>query len=224
MSAYGRGFKRLLDTLLALILLSLTVPLICFFAVAIAVEDPGTVFFRQVRIGRNGKPFTLLKLRTMSVSRHSILDGLFRKDPELRRKFEQTGVIEGDPRIVSRAARLARQFYIDELPQSLNILWGTMSFVGPRPMEEWLARTLMSEREMACRTRVRPGLTGLAQIHRRSKADIGRRMVHLDLLYVRRISLKLDLRILFATPRAVFAGGGIEPASQLRPISGANVR
>lgn len=214
---YARAFKRIFDVVLAVLMIGASLPVMILLAAAIAIEDPGPIFFRQRRVGRSGEVFMLLKLRTMSASGPAILDELFRSNPAARRRYEQTGVIADDPRVTSRAAGFARKYFFDELPQIFNILRGDMSFVGPRPLEYWLAGAIMSEREMALRTAVRPGLTGLAQVRRRSKADVGRRMVHLDLLYARRLSPGLDLGVLLATPRIILMGAGLETLSPAMP-------
>lgn len=207
---YQLHLKRAVDVVAASLMLVLCLPVMAAFAVGIYVQNPGPVFFRHTRLGLGSREFRMLKLRTMDPRGDAILRVCFSKDPARQEAYERTGVIANDPRIVSRWAEFARKYYIDELPQFFNVLRGDMSFVGPRPVERWLCDKLMRSEERVLRASVRPGITGLAQIHRRSKADIGRRMIKLDLLYVRRLSWLHDLSILARTVVVLMAGGGVE--------------
>ncbi|MFP4057646.1 MAG: sugar transferase [Candidatus Brocadiia bacterium] len=193
---WKRGFD-LLASALALVILS---PLFAVLAVLIRATSRGPVFFRQWRAGRGGRPFLLLKFRSM------------REDAELRRReMEHLNEMEGpifkirnDPRI-TRLGRFLRRSSLDELPQLVNVLLGHMSLVGPRPLPVDQARRL-SERQQR-RHLVRPGLTGLWQVSGRNNLPF-ERMMELDLEYVARRSPGLDLRILLATVPAVLAGRG----------------
>ncbi len=202
--------KRLMDLLLGIILLMPCMLITFALSILIILQDPGPIFFVQHRLGRGGKHFPIIKLRTMNTQSEAILEQHFLASPKARVAYELTGVIANDPRIVSRAAALARKYYLDELPQILNLLKGDMSLVGPRPLERWMAEHLMSSSELQLRGQLRPGITGLAQVKRRRKSDIGRRMVAFDLHYVRHGSFAMDTWILFKTIQTVLSGGGIE--------------
>ena len=163
-------------------------PLLGAAALAIKLDDGGPVFYRQRRVGLNGKEFELVKLRTM----------------EVRAEHKGAGfaVNEGDPRI-TRAGRLLRRLSIDELPQLWNVVRGDMSLVGPRPTLAYqVARYTPRERR---RLEVRPGITGWAQIQGRARVPWDER-IELDVWYVENRSPWLDLRIIMRTPRALFAG------------------
>ncbi len=192
--------KRLLDFAGSLALTLIMAPLLLLVAALIRADSRGPVLFRQTRIGRNGKPFTIFKFRT----RHT--DAAERL-AELRASSDREGLCftsRTDPR-VSRVGRLLRRYSIDELPQVFNVLFGHMSLVGPRPalpteVAAYPAHALE-------RLDARPGITGLWQVS--GRADIGfDKMVDMDIAYVRSRSLLLDLILLGLTAQAVFSGRG----------------
>jgi exopolysaccharide biosynthesis polyprenyl glycosylphosphotransferase len=186
--------KRTLDVVLSALLVVLLAPLIATIAVAIKVESPGPVFFRQPRAGRGRKIFDMLKFRSMYV------DAAVR----LNDQGVTLKVVE-DPRMTS-VGRFLRRFSLDELPQLLNVVRGEMSLVGPRPLilEESAA---LDESWHARRFDLRPGLTGPWQIQGRSDTPFQDR-VRLDYQYVAGWSLARDVEILLATLPAVLAGRG----------------
>jgi lipopolysaccharide/colanic/teichoic acid biosynthesis glycosyltransferase len=191
---------RALDLVGSLVLIVVLTPLWLLIALTVGTTSKGGVLYRQTRVGRDGQPFTMLKFRTMHAHGHARREELLSLD-------EGNGVlfkIRRDPR-VTRVGRLLRRLSLDELPQLLNVVSGTMSLVGPRPAlpEETL---LYSERESG-RLRAKPGITGLWQVSGRSDLS-WEHSVHLDLHYVRNASLALDLRILFRTVLAVVNGRG----------------
>jgi lipopolysaccharide/colanic/teichoic acid biosynthesis glycosyltransferase len=166
----------------------------------IKLDSPGGAFFKQVRIGRNGEPFTCWKFRTM------VQDAEERK-AELEHLSVGSGLLfklKQDPRI-TKAGRALRRFSLDELPQLYNVLRGEMSLVGPRPAlpaeveqyDEWLRNRL----------RVKPGMTGLWQVSGRTETSFSD-YVRYDLFYIQNWSLSLDLWILWRTFRAVLSGEG----------------
>jgi lipopolysaccharide/colanic/teichoic acid biosynthesis glycosyltransferase len=178
--------KRLFDVLLSSAGLLASSPLWAVIAAAIKLDDGGPVFFVQLRVGRNGRLFYAYKFRSMS--------------PDVSRSLPRQAATD-DPR-VTRVGTVLRATAMDELPQLINILRGDMSFVGPRPLlpNEIEARgdgravALVDMPGYAARHAVRPGLTGLTQVF--AARDIARRnKFRLDLLYVRRASLCLDLRL-----------------------------
>ena len=178
--------KRTLDVAVAAAVLVVLLPLLAVVAAAVALVDGRPVFFRQRRPGVGGKPFTMLKFRTMS---HA---------PECGR--------EGDGRRITRLGRFLRSTSLDELPEFYNVLKGEMSLVGPRPLlTEYLSRYTP---EQARRHEVKPGLTGLAQVQGRNDVDWIRRL-ELDVWYVDHRGLLLDLQIVMRTIGVVFSRRGI---------------
>jgi exopolysaccharide biosynthesis polyprenyl glycosylphosphotransferase len=183
--------KRALDVVLASMLLVLTAPVILVAAVLIKAHDRGPVFFRQVRIGRGGEPFTLIKLRTMEVDAEARL-------ADLRHRNERHGPlfkVSGDPRITPIGG-LLRSAAVDELPQLLNVLAGRMSIVGPRPALP--AETAEFDDEFQRRHLVRPGVTGLWQVEANHKASF-EEYRRLDLFYVDNWSVAMDLAVMIDT-------------------------
>src|SRR5713101_698483 len=189
--------KRILDLAIVSLLAIPAVALGAICALAIWLEDGPPVFFRQVRAGRGGRPFVLLKLRTMTSARH-------RSDafPE--------------PASITRTGRLLRRLSIDELPQLINVLRGEMSLVGPRPTLPYQVQRYDS-RQLG-RLRVRPGLTGLAQVHGRNRMSWPER-IEWDLRYVENQSLRLDLAVLACTVRVILTGDGVAGHSRHDPIA-----
>lgn len=195
--------KRLFDFTFALFLLVALSPLLLVFALLVAITSPGGAFFRQLRVGRDGKEFRLLKFRTM------------RPGSEAKGQLTIGG---RDPRVTA-VGYFLRKSKLDELPQLWNVLAGDMSVVGPRPeVPRYVAMYTTGQREVL---RVRPGITGMASIDFIDEsgilaraADPERAYVHvvmpaklaLDLRYVREQSFALDLRIIATTVRRVFFG------------------
>jgi exopolysaccharide biosynthesis polyprenyl glycosylphosphotransferase len=183
--------KRILDVVLASALLALTAPVMAVAAVLIKAHDGGPVFFRQVRIGRDGGPFTVVKLRTMEVDAEARL-------AELRHRNERHGPlfkVSGDPRITPIGGFL-RSAAIDELPQLFNVLTGHMSIVGPRPALP--AETAEFDDELQRRHLVKPGVTGLWQVDANHKASF-EEYRRLDLFYVDNWSVAMDLAVMIDT-------------------------
>jgi lipopolysaccharide/colanic/teichoic acid biosynthesis glycosyltransferase len=190
------GWERLAAALLLLAVL----PLVVLLVVAIRLESPGPAVFRQTRVGRGGRLFTLYKLRTMTADADTSL-------AELRARNEADGPLfklRADPRI-TRLGRLLRRYSLDELPQHWNIIRGEMALVGPRPA---LPDEVATYDEFAVRRLdVRPGLTGLWQVSGRSDLP-WHTAIRLDVHYVEHWSLGLDLRIVLRTLRAVLSHAG----------------
>ncbi len=175
-------------------------PLIALGAFAVKLEDRGPVLYRQTRVGKDGRDFELLKLRTMVVGAEQLGAGL--------------AVNRGDSRI-TRAGRLLRRTSLDELPQLWNVVRGDMSLIGPRPTLRYQVERY-DERQRH-RLDVNPGITGWAQIQGRASLPWAER-IELDLWYVEHRSALIDLKILLRTPLALFGGtykgetGGWKPA------------
>jgi exopolysaccharide biosynthesis polyprenyl glycosylphosphotransferase len=195
------ALKRLMDFGGAATGLLLLAPLLLMLAIAIKVDSRGPVFFRQRRIGRRGGVFLMIKFRSMVQDADSIKS-------ELRHRNEAEGglfKITDDPRI-TRVGHFLRRTSLDELPQLLNVLWGSMSLVGPRPLvqdedariEGWMRRRLA----------VKPGMTGMWQIFGSSRIPMDE-MVKIDYLYGTNWSIWLDLKILLRTVPYVLRGRGL---------------
>jgi exopolysaccharide biosynthesis polyprenyl glycosylphosphotransferase len=196
--------KRALDLVVGSAALVVLAPLLAACAIAIKLDTPGPVLFRQRRIGRADRPFTVLKFRSM----HADADS--RKDDVARLNFHGGGNERGmfkireDPRI-TRVGRFLRRYSLDELPQVFNILRGEMSFVGPRPLIETEDRQI--EGRFRRRLSLTPGLTGLWQAHGRSDIPF-EQMVNLDYLYVTNWSLWGDVKLVVRTASMVLGGRG----------------
>ena len=195
--------KRTIDLMGAIIGLVMLAPLMLVIAFLIRLDSPGPVLFRQRRLGRDGRPFWLLKFRTM------LADAEHRVDELEPLNESASGVlfkIRNDPRI-TRLGRLLRRTSLDELPQLINVLRGEMSLVGPRPLQLRDSRKLAEAdpQGFALRLTMLPGLTGAWQVGRRNGADF-ESLLRLDREYVERWSLGQDLRILCRTVPVVFAG------------------
>ena len=180
--------NRAADVIGASFGLALASPVLAAAAVAIKLEDGGPVFYRQRRVGLNGREFELLKLRTMDVG--------------AERRGAGLAVNEGDPRI-TRAGRVLRRLSFDELPQLWNVLRGDMSLIGPRPTLAYQVERYTPRQRR--RLEVKPGITGWAQIHGRARLPWDER-IELDVWYVEHRTPWLDLKILARTPLALFAG------------------
>ncbi len=118
----------------ALVVLLCLSPLIALFAFGIQLHDPGPIFFRQARVGRDGKLFRMWKLRSMVQDAEQRLGDLLKASPEVREEWTAYGCLENDPRIAGPFARMARLYSVDELPQLVNVITGDMAWVGPRPI------------------------------------------------------------------------------------------
>lgn len=211
---YSRGAKRIFDIVAAMFGLAATSPLLLFCAIAVRIGSSGPIFFLQRRVGQRGKPFNIIKFRTMV------------------HRAEQRGLritAEGDPRVTA-AGKWLRKLKLDELPQLLNVLKGDMSFVGPRgEVPEYVAGY---DAEQLKVLEVKPGITGPASLAYIDEASILARQsdkegfyVHtllprklmLDLAYCRRITFRDDLKLILATLKELFESDGVN--SKPHPLS-----
>lgn len=183
--------RRAIDIAISACALALAAPVLAVAMVAIRVESPGPSLYRQRRIGLHGRPFDVLKLRTMVDGAEHIGAGL---------------AIDANDSRVTRVGALLRRASLDELPNLLNVLRGDMSLIGPRPtLPVQVAQ--YTERQRG-RLAVKPGITGWAQVNGRASLPWAER-IELDLYYIAHRSLALDLRILWRTPALVFGGEGL---------------
>lgn len=193
-------FKRLLDICVSLVLLISLSPLFLITALAIKIENPGSAFYSQTRVGKWGKLFTMYKFRSMVVGADKMKDELLDQD-------ESGGVIfkiKRDPRI-TEVGRIIRKLSIDELPQMWNVLKRDMSLVGPRPpVPKEVAEYEYPDRR---RLDVIPGITCIWQVSGRSEIDF-KGQVNLDVQYIESLSFWTDIKILFKTIPAVLLGKG----------------
>jgi lipopolysaccharide/colanic/teichoic acid biosynthesis glycosyltransferase len=195
---YGK-LKRAGDFVVSLIALPLLIPVFLLIALAIRIDEPGPIFFRQKRIGYRGLPFDMIKFRSMS---HEAAPA------ENQRDFAITQA--ADPR-VTRVGRYLRRYRIDELPQVINVIRGEMSWIGPRP--EAVPLSVWYEEELPFyryRHIVRPGITGWAQVKQGHVAEVGDVLwkLHYDFYYIKNFSFWLDLLIVAGTIRTVLGGFG----------------
>ncbi len=202
------SLKRVADIIGACLLAVLAMPVMLVIAFLImSGADRGPVLFRQERIGREGRPFTCVKFRSMCLNSELILSEMLARDEGVRIEWTNTHKLRNDPR-VSPIGRLLRSTSLDELPQLWNVLTGDMSLVGPRPITQ--AEVAGPYTRFGGRQHylaVRPGLTGLWQVSGRSAISYERR-VELDKDYVRDMSLLRDARILWQTVWVVLRRDG----------------
>jgi lipopolysaccharide/colanic/teichoic acid biosynthesis glycosyltransferase len=186
-----RPLTRALDLLIAGGLLVVTSPALLTAVVAIRLESRGPAFFKQRRVGKDGVPFELWKLRTMVPGAEEMGAGIY--------------VVEGDPRI-TRVGRLLRRLSLDELPNLINVVKGDMSMVGPRPtIQEQVDRYTERQRR---RLEVKPGITGWAQVNGRVSLPWPER-IELDIWYVENRTLGLDVKIIARTVKMLLTGHGL---------------
>lgn len=191
--------KRVFDISLSLLALPLLLPLMTFVALLIWLDNPGPVFFMQPRTGKGGRRFKMYKFRTMVTN----AEELKQKYAHLNELTWPDFKITDDPR-VTRIGRILRKTSLDELPQIFNVLKGNMSLVGPRPTSFDVSTYSLWHTE---RLEILPGITGLWQVSGRSDLDFDERL-RLDIEYIERQSLWLDIVILFRTVTAVFTQRG----------------
>ena len=183
--------SRILDLLIAATLLVITSPILLGALIAIRVESKGSPIYRQRRVGKDGVPFDLIKLRTMVTGAEHIGAGL--------------AVNEGDPRI-TRIGAFLRRFSLDELPNLVNVMRGELAIVGPRPTIQ--AQVDQYTDRQRRRLEVKPGITGWAQVNGRAALPWNER-IELDVWYVDHRSIWLDIKILALTARMLVTGHGL---------------
>lgn len=189
---YVKYGKRAMDVILSTATLIFLLPMFLLVALLIRSDDPGPVFFRQNRVGAEKTSFSMLKFRTMKTGTpHDI----------------PTHLLEHPEQYVTRVGRILRKYSLDELPQMLQIWTGAMSIVGPRPAL-WNQTDLLEERERYGANRLRPGLTGWAQINGRDRLSVADKARY-DGEYAARLSFWFDCRCFFGTIPHVLTGAGV---------------
>jgi lipopolysaccharide/colanic/teichoic acid biosynthesis glycosyltransferase len=199
-SGWKRFIKRSMDIVGALIGLLIAIPLVAIAAIAIKLDSPGPIFYWQVRIGENGRPFRIAKLRSMVSDADARLDELI----DLDQLDEPVYKIADDPR-VTRVGRILRRTSLDEAPQFYNVLKGEMSLVGPRPEEARIVAMYTDEERR--RLAIKPGMTGPMQVNGRGDLGLSERL-RLELDYIDNYSVMRDVQILLRTLPAIFRGSG----------------
>jgi exopolysaccharide biosynthesis polyprenyl glycosylphosphotransferase len=192
--------KRTIDLVVSATLLVLLAPILVAAAIAIKLDSRGPVLFKQTRVGKGGKRFTMVKFRTMVLGAEKMVDDVVDTQALLEPSFK----IPDDPRH-TRIGRWLRRFSVDELPQLWNVLTGEMSLVGPRPEEELVVQ--LYDQRQRVRLSVKPGLTGPMQVYGRGDLTFEERLA-LERDYIDNLSIAQDVAILLRTPRAVIGGNG----------------
>ena len=166
--------------------------------------DTDPIFFKQNRIGKNGKVFQIYKYRTMVPNADQILEEMMAKDPDIREEYEINKKLENDPRI-TKAGEFLREKSLDEFPQFINVLKGQMSLIGPRPYLEREIEDMGEYYDIVIQSK--PGLTGMWQTHGRSDVDFQTRL-ELDDYYVHNWNFWMDVTLFVKTVRIVLYGSG----------------
>lgn len=198
---YRNVFKRALDVVAVLMAAPVVVPIILILALLVAREG-GRPFYSQFRVGKNGRPFRMWKLRTMVLDADARMTAYLDANPEARAEWDRNQKLRIDPRI-TRFGQFLRKTSLDELPQLWNVFFGDMSLVGPRPM-------MLNQQSMypgKAYFLVRPGVTGLWQTTDRNQTSFEAR-AEFDTIYDDTLSFGADLRIIFKTVGVVVKGTG----------------
>jgi exopolysaccharide production protein ExoY len=198
---YAAKFKPVLDAVIAIIAL-VPASIIILLSALVISKDGHSPFYTQPRIGKNGRTFNMLKLRSMVPNADAVLNDYLDANPGARAEWDKTQKLKNDPRITA-SGRIIRKTSIDELPQLINVVRGEMSLVGPRPM-------MVEQRALypgLAYYAMRPGITGFWQTSTRNESSFAERAVF-DSAYFRDMSLRTDLRVLVKTVAVVIAGTG----------------
>lgn len=197
-------FKRIIDLVLASLLIVIFLPFSIFIAILIKLSSKGPVLYIQKRLGKNRRVFSCYKFRTMYLDAEQRLEKILESSPELKKEWQKYMKISNDPR-VTPIGKFLRRTSLDELPQLLNVIKGEMSLVGPRPY--LIKEVENAEKTMEIICRVKPGITGLWQISGRSDLSFAERM-RLDEYYVKNWTVWIDLVILLKTIKVVLKAQG----------------
>ena len=188
---YKHFFKRLIDIVLSFICAIVLLPVFVIVSIAIVIDDPGPIFFKQKRVGKNKKLFWLHKFRSMKV-----------KTPDI-----PTHLLTNPEQYITRVGKILRKTSLDELPQIYDILFNKMSIIGPRPAL-WNQDDLIAERDKYGANDIKPGLTGWAQINGRDELEIPVKAAF-DGEYVEKMSFMFDCKCFFGTITSVLKSDGV---------------
>jgi len=201
---YKNYLKRVFDLFLCVLILPFAIPIILFLILLVKIDSEGNSIYKSERIGKDGRKFQCLKLRTMYKNSHEKLQSILDRNEVLKKEYEKYCKLRSDPRITP-VGKFLRAFSLDELPQVFNVLVGDMSFVGPCPAFETEISKYSNNYEDY--KSVRPGITGLWQVNGRNETSFQAR-VELDSLYASNSNFKLDLKILLQTIPAALSKKG----------------
>ncbi|TCL00729.1 lipopolysaccharide/colanic/teichoic acid biosynthesis glycosyltransferase [Shimia isoporae] len=199
---YRSFMKRVLDILFVAVI-ALPVGAVVMALALLIARDGASPFYRQARVGKDGKIFNMLKLRSMVPNADKKLEAYLRENPAARREWDEKQKLSRDPRITP-IGRIIRKSSLDELPQFLNVLRGEMSVVGPRPMMPDQVELYPGTAYFS----MRPGITGFWQISERNECSFAERAIH-DSHYDRALSLRTDVTVVLRTVAVVAMGTGV---------------
>lgn len=192
---FYKSSKRVFDIVLSIAIIIFCFPIFFILSILIKLGSRGPIFYSQIRLGKNKKPFKCIKFRTMSEEADDILKNLLIENEDLRDEFQRTQKLKNDPRITP-FGKFLRRTSLDELPQFINVVLGEMSIIGPRPiLKEEQNRYGKNLNEVFS---IKPGITGLWQVSGRNNLSYERRVM-LDLIYARNRNFYIDLNILIRT-------------------------
>ncbi len=193
----SRGIKRVFDIICGCIGAILLIPtsIVVYILSKVLNEHDSSIFYEQLRLGKNGKHFRIYKYRTMVVGADKILQDYLNENPEIKEEFEKTQKLKNDPRI-TKLGKFLRKTSLDELPQFINVLKGEMSVIGPRPIVDREVELFGNDMEIV--HSVKPGITGYWATNGRSATTYEER-VQMEKYYVQHFSLWLDIKIFFKT-------------------------
>ena len=192
---FYKSSKRVFDIVFSIAMIIFCFPIFFILSILIKLGSRGPIFYSQIRLGKNKKPFKCIKFRTMSEEADDILKNLLIENEDLRDEFQRTQKLKNDPRITP-FGKFLRRTSLDELPQFINVVLGQMSIIGPRPIvKEEQNRYDKNLNEVFS---IKPGITGLWQVSGRNNLSYERRVM-LDLIYARNRNFYMDLNILIRT-------------------------
>ena len=192
---FYKSSKRVFDIVFSIAMIIFCFPIFFILSILIKLGSRGPIFYSQIRLGKNKKPFKCIKFRTMSEEADDILKNLLIENEDLRDEFQRTQKLKNDPRITP-FGKFLRRTSLDELPQFINVVLGQMSIIGPRPIvKEEQNRYDKNLNEVFS---IKPGITGLWQVSGRNNLSYERRVM-LDLIYARNRNFYIDLNILIRT-------------------------
>jgi len=199
-------WKRFFDVIFSIFAITISLPIMILIALIIKLTDKGSIFFKHERIGYKGKPFKVLKFRTMYPDAERRLKKILEEDPKAKEEWEKTFKLKKDPR-VTPVGKFLRKYSLDELPQFFNVLKGDMSIVGPRPVvKEELQKYYKNKADIY--KSVKPGMTGYWQVEGRSDVEDYVKRVNMDIWYIYNQSFWLDLKIILKTIWIILTGKG----------------